>query len=384
MTAKGLCILSGVAAGCVCTGVACGPPTSAPSGTARPVNVPSATLPWIGRGGGFREWGCGGTYIYGSSAEPSILDVWEWENHTLVKRHEFPVQRCVHPAWALNGRCFFAAVKGARYEPYHFYIVETKEDRATQCRLPDGWYVSITQPSSNGIHVAVCLIEESGEHAPPDRDRNRPRVKIGHISSDESEVNWVATLVGRESGSASPLRSVVPSNDGACVAVVGWDNGLAMIDAMAGMQTWFRQPAGEASLFYAAFAPDSKIVYTGGTMAAVYAMDVESGTELGRWYASPTGKAEYGHRISCLAVSPDGKWVAAGTGPEGLVFVGSTATNKMVKVLDHGGSTVLLVHFSPDSKALASFVPGTLKIWDVSMWDSSQTSTVPVSTSPAQ
>ena len=112
-------------------------------------------------------------------------------------------------------------------------------------------------------------------------------------------------------------------------------------------------------------------------------MDVKTGNVVSRWYASASGQEEYGHRISCMAVSPDGRWVAAGTGPEGLVFVGSTATNKCVKILNHGMGTILLVHFSPDSKALATFVPGTLKVWNVTQWDKTPPATAPTQTQAA-
>ena len=86
------------------------------------------------------------------------------------------------------------------------------------------------------------------------------------------------------------------------------------------------------------------------------------------WYATGSGRSEYGHRISALAVSPDGLWIAAGTGPEGLVFIVSSRNGKLVKILNHGLSTVELVSFSPDSKALATFVPGTLKMWRIDKW----------------
>ena len=190
-------------------------------------------------------------------------------------------------------------------------------------------------------------------------------MQVGVLEAATEELNWVVTLVGRRMGVNIGVRSVLPSDDGAYIAVAGWDNSVAMIDVQAKDVMWVKKPADEAALKYVAFSPDGEVVYAGGTMGVVYTMDVRTGRVLGRWCAALSGASEYGHRISCLAASADGRWVAAGTGPEGLVFVASTADSRRISVLDHGGSTILLVQFSPDSTALASFVPGSLKIWNM-------------------
>jgi WD40 repeat protein len=145
-----------------------------------------------------------------------------------------------------------------------------------------------------------------------------------------------------------------------------------MIDVQAQKCLWIKKPWREAGLYYAAFSPDSKSVYAGGTSSAVWAFDVRSGKKLSHWYANDSGREQYGHRISCLAVSPDGKWVAAGAGIEGNVYIGSTAESRKVATLKHGGSTLLLVQFAPDSKAIASVAAGKLKIWHTSQWESAQ------------
>lgn len=56
-------------------------------------------------------------------------------------------------------------------------------------------------------------------------------------------------------------------------------------------------------------------------------------------------------------------WACAGRQPV------STGESSLVASLNHGRATVLLVAFSPDSSAIATFVPGTLKVWNVSRWD---------------
>jgi hypothetical protein len=349
---------------------------------------PDAVLQWLGRGSGFMEWGCGGEYIYGVSVKPRVLSVWKWNGDRLTryedvfltgedrvevvsgKRYALPPPDQWHPVWIAGDRCVYtgSSTSGA---PAHV-VVTDKDTRAIQREWPlaEGWHCPIIQASATGQFVALCCREDSGA---PGRDWDHPRVQVGLIGPEAKEINWVTTLVGRRSGCDITVRSVVPSNDGTYVAVAGWDNALAMIDVAARETLWIEKPGGRDPL-YAVFSPDSQVAYVGGAEGAVYAVNVQTGKPCSRWYATLSGQEEYGHRISCLAVSPDGRWVAAGTGPEGLVFVGSTAANKLVTVLNHGGSTVLLVHFSPDSKALASFVPGTIKIWNVARWDQASTS----------
>jgi WD40 repeat protein len=172
------------------------------------------------------------------------------------------------------------------------------------------------------------------------------------------------------------------------VAVAAWDaeGGVTMIEVATKQKLWSRRP-GSNVISYLAFSPDSRVVYGGGTEGAVYAMDVKTGNRLSRWYASASGKEEYGHRISSLAVSPDGRWIAAGTGPEGLVFVGSTATNKCVKILKHLDGilgSVAVVQFSPNSQALATFVPGTLRVWNVTQWDKTAAARTATTSAPTQ
>lgn len=228
---------------------------------------------------------------------------------------------------------------------------------------PKGWYWILTGVSTNSTYVGLALVEDAG-YRPPGYHWRRPRVKVGLFDTEKQELEWVAT-VRSNSDSGMNLRTIVPSDDGKYAAIGGWHNGVALVDLENDKLLWAHRPPRAVSLTYAVFGPEHKKVYAGGGEGCVYEMAVADGKVLGRWFASPTGKSEYGHRISCIAVSPNGKYVAAGTGPQGLVFVISPTTGKTVKVLGHGGSTVHLVDFSPDSTRLVSFVPGTLKVWEI-------------------
>ena len=63
-------------------------------------------------------------------------------------------------------------------------------------------------------------------------------------------------------------------------------------------------------------------------------------------------------------MSPDGQWLAAGTGPEGHVYLWNTVSaDSKPRLLPHGGTTILIVSFSPDSRHLASVAGGKIKVW---------------------
>jgi WD40 repeat protein len=231
--------------------------------------------------------------------------------------------------------------------------------------------------------VALGVCENTG-HKPPDTpadfDWNRQRLQVYLLGPEYPEPHPVTTLIG---DTRAYCRTMMPSDDGAYVALAGWHNGLLMVDAKASREMWRMKPPKEAGLSYVDFAPDNRVVYTGGIKGCVYTVDVQTGKVLSEWQASPTGRYEYRHEIECLAVSPDGRWVAVGTGPEGLVFVGSTSAGKLVQIFKHGGRTVELVQFSPDSKALASWDRSTIKIWNVSRWDSAASATTQPGSAPA-
>jgi hypothetical protein len=327
--------------------------------------APSQTIVWAGRGGGFRNWGCGGDLVYAQSVQPSTLEVMKWREGTLEKCSELPFERRLAPVCTSDRRAVCCKLGKTAYDRAGLEIRDLYTGVLRDERLPpDGWSCDTIGSSRNGQYVVIAGQEDLTQ-PPPDYRTDRERLNVGLISPGSDDVVWKAIVSG--TGAATDIRSAVASDDGTLVAVAAWEGGVALIDVNAGRELWTKMP-GSNAVQYVAFSPDSKIVYAGGTEGAVFGLDVATGKVLSTWYATSSGREEYGERISCLAVSPDGRWVAAGTGPEGVVYVGATATNKLVRVLNHGGGTIALVHFSPDSQALASFVPGTLKIWKVSEW----------------
>ena len=135
-----------------------------------------------------------------------------------------------------------------------------------------------------------------------------------------------------------------------------------MADAQTQEVRVVKDPDGVIKFRYAVFSSDGKTVYVadsgGGT---VYAVDTATGNIVRHWMATQTGEDIYAQRISCLTISPDDRWIAVGTRPEGLVFVFDAASEG--KPIMINGAGTLIVSFSPDSRYLATVGAG-IKVWD--------------------
>ena len=352
---------------------------------------PDEAISWLGRGGGFREWKCGGAYIYGVSVEPKVMDIWRWKQGSVERYLEVPLEKLNAMRYVLTGDgvCLYLPLPLIEADSTRRRICASKlplTDPLREWDLPNGWYGELTQSSANAAHVGIVLREDFTAPA-PDLSWDVTRRMIGLMSSDARDLKWVATLrAGHASGG---IRSVLPSDDGAFIAVGGWDCGVAMIEVATQEVLWSQKPPEEACAFYVSFSPDSRVIYAGGTSGFVHAMDTRTGKLLWRACASPSGGEEYGHRLTCLEASPNGQWVAAGTGPLGTVYVFSAVDGKRIEKLQHasGMASIALVHFAPDSSALATFIPGTIKIWKTADWPKAAVSSPPkptTTTAPTQ
>ena len=220
-------------------------------------------------------------------------------------------------------------------------------------------------------------MKDSGSLDKPDT------VRFGLVGPDGKTFTWAVSIDKIPGDSAQAMiRRLVPSDNGVHIGVAGWKNGVLMIDVAKKKVSWAASsehspgtecppkqkmpwkgvPLDEVNTTDLAFTPDSKLIYAGGATGCVYGIKVDTGEVVSKWWATHTSKEEYGYRISTISVSPDGRFVAAGTGPTGDVYVFSTKDGSR-RILNHGGSTILITSFSPDSKRLATFAAGKIKIW---------------------
>ena len=336
--------------------LACGSNAEAPDLPvfARPLHK----LSWEGRGGGFKRWHCGAEFLCGVHVIPETLDVWKWNADRVDKVASVTLESGLVSQWLEGGRYIVEPLKE------NVLVMKRAADKQELKRWEhpeEWWYCDFTRLSRNGRWVAVGLVEEPTKD-PPDHDTHRPRIQLGLLNPSQDEIKWLPVLRAKSYG-AGQITAIACSDDGAYVGVTGWNWGAAVIDVAANKVLWEVRPKGEAGSRDLAFSPDSKIVYVGGTQGCVYGMDARTGAIKTQWFASRSGKEEYGHRIECMAVSPDGRFVAAGTGPEGEAYVWRADTGDFVGIFFHSWGTMQLVMFSPDSKQLATFVPGSIKVW---------------------
>lgn len=147
--------------------------------------------------------------------------------------------------------------------------------------------------------------------------------------------------------------------------VVGLENGLAKVyDTTTGKV--IHELAGHSGpVWSVACSPDGKWIATGtGTLpvpaGAVHLWDASSG-QLKRKHADHT------HLISTLQFSPDGQILAAGTGiHDSGVYFWDVKAGKRKRVLRGHVGGIKVIRFSPDGQRIATGgVNGMIQIWDV-------------------
>ena len=348
----------------VCTTVcACDHRDPAPPRDPQPANLitsPHRQMQWTGDGGGFLQWYSGGDYMYATSGKGApLVDVWKWSGDTMIPLFSrVTAQRFSH-AFIWNDRLFLAT---KRHDQKSLEICEHGAAVAfATMELGPYWYLSDAALSPDGNHVGMKFGEEPQGN--PTYDSERHKVLLGLYNPGEKTFRRILMTGGSGGRYDYMIRRIRPSNNGRWLALAGWGNGVLVADMQKGEVLWEKRPPGEINATDVFWSADDKTIYSVGSEGCLYRYNAQTGEILGRSWATETGKSEYGWRISTVTVSADGRFMAAGTGPSGLVFLWDAKSGQRVSVYDHGGSTILLLSFSPDSKYLASFEGGAIKIW---------------------
>ena len=320
--------------------------------------TPEQSISWPSRRGS-GEVRASGNFIYKAfHSDSPALEVWQWSGNNIKKTYGIQIDTHVMSAAVCSNDLWICDLYDKQDHRGVFYIGSLKSEEVIhRWKPPHDWHIQLCQGSRNGRYVAAWCQPENYSREPHDK------VRFGLLTPDGKAFDWDATLT-KEPGDSpgAMIHHVVPSDDGAYIGVAGWKNGVVMIDVTAKEVLWKIKPEWEVDTNDLAFTPDSKLIYAGGTTGLVYGMKVKTGEVVSRWWATLSGDSEYGHYIDTVSVSPDGKFVAAGTIPNGLVFLFSTKDGQRY-ILKHGGSGVYITSFSPDSKRLATYGAGQIKIW---------------------
>jgi len=237
-------------------------------------------------------------------------------------------------------------------------VGDSKKGEKIEKKLPlDGMKkCRFLQAGGNGKYAALA-IESKGSIG--------KTIELAVTDCNLSGIRLAATKVLRDKLKVS---NVPVSNDGtlaACVGVrqLGW---IMLASASERRILWEQRVEDCNELDKVVFSPNGKLLYASEPGREVYVFDSASGKLLKRMeigkYNTPPNNPQV---ISSLALSPDGRFVAAATEPASDVWVWNSRTGAKVTVITSESNTVSGLAFSPDSSLLATgvLVSSTINVW---------------------
>jgi hypothetical protein len=227
-----------------------------------------------------------------------------------------------------------------------------------QYPLERGWWVSEMGLSVRGRCMALALDEEPNDK-PEGFDWDRPRFRIALLDTSTMRLSVVTDVPGAEY-----LTRIVPSDDGQYVGIAGVRNKAMVLRVRDKQLLWNMRPPRDFGIEYIALSTKNRAAYMGGRSGILYTADLETGEIKASWHAREPG--DRSSRITAIAVSPDEKYVAAGTHPKGRAYVWSTETGKLVRIFGGSPGSVFVLLFSPESKRIGAFCPGWVMTGDLS------------------
>ena len=298
-----------------------------------------------------------GEYLAAVSRRHDVY-VWEWDNLQAAPRICKDEVKGSAAAFMLPDLVVVETTSMEAPDPLHPVLLKNVDSGAELRRWTFGpnLFCNDMRTSQNGRWVAFRA-QANGEWS----------FHVGLLDPASEEPLWVSEFQ-QERGTLMASH-VAPSEDGRYIAVVGIHDGawIAVADVETKKALWNKRQKGAGGFNDLAFSPDSKKIYAGGTCGGIFGYDVATGEITGRWMMGEGKDDEYGYRITCVAASLDGELVAAGTGPEGDVYLWSVKTGEQVAVFQTRQATIMGMTFSPDSTRLAvtGVANQSIEIWDV-------------------
>ncbi len=332
------------------------------------INIaPEAVLYYTNSISGIATWGKGGYAIWGSMAKTNISEAFEWRDGSLSRvSSTLFTNKYLCAAWVSKKDQWFL---GLLDTPTTYGIFNTKGEKCRGWQCETNLYIKEVSVSDSGKWISIIqrehsIIGSAWQDAP-----------VGIYNVETEELKWLSmTLWG---DNACGIGEGFISNDGRYLAIKGTDPWCVVVDVINTNVLWrlTGDPNGRqkdeknryfefASINDASFSLDGETVYLGDGMGYVYGIETRTGKVLSRWTATQTGESIYGQRITQVAISPDEKYVAAGTGPTGETYIWERKTGRLVNIVQHG-RTILILQFSPDSQKLATMVGNQIKVWSV-------------------
>ncbi len=183
---------------------------------------------------------------------------------------------------------------------------------------------------------------------------------------------WRKTLTGHR----GTINGLAFSPDGKRLAACDQEGATRLWDVVSG-EVSVSLVGHVGSIESVAFAPDGTTLATGGSDATVRIWNAATGAVLARI----EGRAD--QLIACVRFSPDGKLLAASSGPKAsaraaitggltarsVVTLWDVATRRELAALEGHTQAIPSIAFSPDGKTLATgSLDATLRLWDVASY----------------
>lgn len=213
------------------------------------------------------------------------------------------------------------------------------------------------QASSNGRYaVAALMVGGSAK-----------RIQLDII---DPELGFIRPVETKTLEDGLKLNDIAISNDGSFVAAVGGSNNgwLLVVGGDNKRGQWEHYIADCNELNEVCFSPDGKAIYASESGRRVYIFDVANRglvkqLQMKR-YKTP---ANYPQSISCIAVSPDGRLLAAASLPKSKLWVWDAESGEKIAAIETGFFSTSSISFSPDSSLLAGadLTDRPIKVWRI-------------------
>ena len=313
----------------------------------------------------FMEWGHSGNRLFAyshSEAEGGEnIHVWHWQDGNLHKiTKPLPGNFFGNLTIAKGYYCGESVWASRGIWGFHQFDMATDKIVASW-KPPWGHGYKLTGASQNGQYVVV-LTDQDISTMPEDYDRYKEDYyKLGVLEVKTRKLKWVWS---HRKGVDGSINNITITNDGRYVVIGGWRSGFAMIDTKQSKLMWEEEPI-SLSYDHTEFSPKGDVFYAAGFEGLIQEVSVQTGKLLRTF---ETNKSTSGFlspgvrpRIADLTVSPDGKWLAVGTGYPGDVYVWNLKSGEKQFFHQTNGRLWVLA-FSPDSTRLAAVGGGSIVI----------------------
>ncbi len=210
-------------------------------------------------------------------------------------------------------------------------------------------------PKNNTV---VVLLTETYEQ--------QPVVTHYELLSVEPETKRVS-IISIEKLNDGKLQAMAVSNNGVFAAIVGEKNNLgwiALIELKQKQKLWEKTLPESTPLLSVAFSAGNESIYAGDSSSNLYELDY-SGKVINR-LRPPTAKKQSTAPVQNIAISPDGKLIAANFADNVNIWERESSKNIFSR---HPGHKITSgVAISPDGQFLATSdvrQGGTIKIWRI-------------------